>query len=125
MARKPQRTHPSDEALLGVVDDEAPTGAEVREHLGACSRCARRVEELQATRRLLQEAATRRIPPPRDIAERAVGRLRLRQSAIGGMNEVVAAIRALIEGFALFFGGGPPATSPGSPPRHDEAGQDG
>jgi hypothetical protein len=119
MARKPPTSHPDDDTLLALVDDEASTDT-ILDHVGSCNRCTERVAELRATRRLLQDVGAQQLHPQHDIAQRAVGRLRLRQMAIGNINEVFAAVRALFQGLAELFGGSPPPDVAEPLPRRDE-----
>ena len=91
-----------------------------RDHVSRCAQCQMRIEELQATRRALRDIGAQEVFPEHNLAQRAVGRLRIRQTAIGNVNEIFAALRALVRGFAELFGGGPPpADAPEPAPRRD------
>ncbi len=106
MARK--ATHPNADTLVAFADADASLDTVTRDHIQSCTSCAQRVAELQTTRRLLQDVGTFNVPPPYDIARRAVERLRLRRTAVGNVNEVFAAMRALLRGIADLFGGQSP-----------------
>ncbi len=60
-------------------------------------------EELQETRRLLNEAARDEVAPPRDLAGGAMRRLRSRSGAISNVNELLLAVRTLIRGIGTLF----------------------
>jgi len=118
LARTTQNPHPDDDALATLADDESLED-DVRRHVDGCADCGGRVEELRQMRRLLHSQAAKQQHAQHDVARRAVSRLRLRQTAIGNMNEVFASLRALVRGIADLFGGGPPV-GPGPSTLPDE-----
>ena len=100
MPPKRRSAHPEDAVLVTLADDEAAAPATARAHVASCSACAARIAVLRETRSLLQKAAALEQSPRRDLAQTAVARLRGRRTAIGSVNEVFEAFKALIRGFA-------------------------
>ncbi|MBC5822916.1 MAG: hypothetical protein GIX01_13205 [Candidatus Eremiobacteraeota bacterium] len=98
--------HPDDDALSSLLDDQSSAAASLRDHAADCADCTRRVHGLRETRDLIANILGQYEPAPGDIAGRAAERMRRRQRAIGSTNEVIAALRALIWGFAELWGGG-------------------
>ena len=107
MVRRGATAHPDDETLSDLIDDTVSADAKVRQHVERCDLCRGRVEELAALRRLLHDAGAREAAPPGDLTGLVIGRLRMRHSAIGSMNEVLAAVRALLAGISSLLGGKP------------------
>jgi hypothetical protein len=114
--------HPADEALAALLDEDAApaaapggrgpapaAGAAVRRHVAGCPVCAGRLEELRALRRLLRAGARREAAPGRDLARGALARLRLRRTALGGVNELLATLAAFLRWVALLLSGRPRA----------------
>src|SRR5215218_3325666 len=124
--------HPADEALAALLDEEdAPAGAPggrgrspaaaaaVRRHVAGCPRCARRLGELRALRRLPRAGAAHEAAPARDLARGAVARLRQRRAAVGGVNEVLATLATFVRWGAVLLAAPPP---PGAGRPGDAAG---
>ena len=57
-------------------------------------------------RELLHEVAAQEQRPPRDLAKRAVQRLRLRRTNVGHVNEVFETLRKIFAGLSELLGGG-------------------
>jgi hypothetical protein len=120
--------HPADEALAALLDEEdAPAGAPggrgrspaadaaARRHVAGCPLCARRLEELRALRRLLRAGASREAAPERDLARGALARLRQRQAAVGGVNELLATLATFLRWLVVLLSAPPPAPGPERP----------
>jgi len=105
MARQ-RDVHPDDDALSSLIDDESAAATTLRDHVASCPRCTNRIGELRETRNLVADILGQYERAPDDVAERAVERMRRRHRSTGRANEVFAALRALIWGFADLFGGG-------------------
>ena len=113
LARKDVTSHPDDETLSNPIDDPAMADTEIRNHIARCAQCSARADELRSLRALLQNVGRRELLPPNDLTPRVLARLQSRQAAIGSLNEIFAAIRALLQGFSSLIGGGPPSDSSG------------
>jgi hypothetical protein len=116
--------HPADEVLAALLDEEdAPAGtpggqgaadAAARRHVVGCPRCARRLEELRALRRLLRAGSAREAAPGRDLARGALTRLRQRQAAVGGVNELLATLATFLRWLVVLLSA-PPSRGPERP----------
>ena len=111
--------HPADETLASLLDDEEATAAAagsaaLRAHVAACARCTRRLEELRALRRWLREGAAAEAAPSHDLARPALLRLRQRQAAVGGVNELLATLATFLRWVAVLLAA-PPAPGPERP----------
>jgi anti-sigma factor RsiW len=109
--------HPADEALASLLDDEEETGppartAALRAHVARCPVCTRRLEELRALRGWLREGALAEAEPSRDLARQAVVRLRQRQAAVGGVNELLATLATFLRWLAVLLAAPPPRPGP-------------
>jgi hypothetical protein len=118
LSRKGPSSHPDDQTLSSLIDDPATVEDWVRTHAAGCLHCSDRVERLRNLRGILQDVGTRELVPPNDLTPLVLGKLRMRQAAIGSMNEILAALRALLEGFSSLIGGAPPS----SPSGHSDKG---
>jgi hypothetical protein len=113
--------HPPDEVLAALLDEDetAPPAPgvdpAVRRHVSACPVCTRRLAELGALRRWLREGATREAAPSRDLAHRTLVRLRQRQAAVGGLNEMLATLAIFLRWMSGLLSGPPPAPDPERP----------
>ena len=113
LARTDVTSHLDDETLSTLIDDPATADLVIRNHLASCAQCSARVEQLCSLRDVLQHVGRRELMPPTDLTPRILGKLRMRQAAIGSVNEIFAAVRALLQGFSSLIGGGPPSPSSG------------
>ena len=75
---------------------------------------AKRQAELLETQRLLRAVGASERATPRNLAYDALRRLRVRQKAIGNVNEIFAALSAVVRGFGVLFSSGDQ--------RHDDRG---
>jgi hypothetical protein len=113
--------HPPDEVLAALLDEDetgppAPgVDPAVRRHVAQCPVCTRRLEELRALRRTLRESAALEAAPSRDLAQRTLVRLRQRQAAVGGLNELLATLAVVLRWLAALLSGPPPAPDPERP----------
>jgi hypothetical protein len=111
MARTGLSAHADDEALSSLIDDETLPSVLLQRHVAGCDQCRVRLAELRTLRHLLNKVGAYAIPLSADLTRRVISRLRTRQAAIGSVNEVFAAVRALIHGFSFLFGAGGPPTN--------------
>ena len=77
---------------------DAPVPAEVAAHVAACVSCTARLDGLRALRDALHAVAAQEEVPPQDLVPRVLARLQARHTTLDGLNEVVAALAALLRG---------------------------
>jgi len=94
--------HPTGEALEALVAG-TPVSDATSAHVRQCALCQQRVEELRALRRLLQASAAREVDPGKDLAGKALARLRWRQGAAGELNELFAGLATLLRGLTTLL----------------------
>jgi hypothetical protein len=104
--RRLAASHPPDEALLALSDGDIPVEhSGLRHHVEGCPLCSDRLAQLRTVRHLLQAAALQEIAPQHNVAQAALTRLQLRRAAIGNLNELIAALRTLLQGLSALLGG--------------------
>jgi hypothetical protein len=102
-------SHPPDEALLALSDgDISVEHSGLRHHVAGCPLCGERLAQLRTVRQLLQAVALHEIAPQHNVAQAALTRLHLRRAAIGNLNELLAALRTLLQGLSVLLGGPAP-----------------
>lgn len=97
--------HSSDEELVSLLESDAPAPEKTRRHVAQCLACTERIGELQRTRRLLQATGVHEVPPQHDLARDAMTRLRLRDVAIGNVNELMHVLRTLVGALTKLLSG--------------------
>ncbi|MDQ2865127.1 MAG: hypothetical protein M3R51_02765 [Candidatus Eremiobacteraeota bacterium] len=114
MARTRFDPHPDDEALSSYAGERS-AHPDVERHGENCASCRARIAELDEITRLLANLAARQQPARRDLTQRALARLRIRRTSIENMNEIFAALQAVVKGLAGLFGGGSPTPNEAGP----------
>ncbi len=99
MRRRPTTgpEHP-DEEVLRMLAADAPVPAEVAAHVAMCASCTTRLDALRALRDVLHAVAAQEEVPPQDLVPQVLARLHARHTTLDGINEVVAALAALLRG---------------------------
>jgi len=112
--------HPDEEDLRALAADDAVDEA-VRSHVAGCAGCQARVDELRRLLAVLQEAAAREERPRHDMMGRTLARLRQRQAAATGTNELLATLAGIWQAVLALLPRAPHDEA-SSPRQHHEGG---
>ncbi len=111
--------HP-DEDELRTLADEGAVDEVIQAHVAGCAVCQARVDELRRLRLLLQEAVTREERPQRDMVGRTLARLRQRQAAATGTNELLATLAGIWQAVLALLPHAPHDEASSLQPRHED-----